>query len=59
MSKFEMYPDKAGKYRWRLKAGNGETIAQGQGYSSKQACEKGIDAVKREAPNAEVVEVEN
>lgn len=55
--KFEIYEDRAGKYRFRLKAGNGEIIAVGEGYNSKSACEKGIDSVKRNAPAAEVREV--
>ncbi|MFF4409043.1 YegP family protein [Streptomyces sp. NPDC001262] len=55
--KFEMYEDKAGKYRYRLKAGNGEIIAVGEAYNSKSACEKGIESVKRNAPAAEVKEV--
>ncbi|MFC5719001.1 YegP family protein [Streptomyces gamaensis] len=55
--KFEMYQDKAGKYRYRLKAGNGEIIAVGEAYNSKAACQNGIDSVKRNAPTAEVKEV--
>lgn len=55
--KFEMYEDKAGKYRYRLKAGNGEIIAVGEAYNSKSACEKGIESVKRNAATAEVKEV--
>lgn len=35
MGKFEMYTDAAGEYRFRLKAGNGETILSSEGYSSK------------------------
>ncbi len=56
-AKFEIYKDKAGEYRFRLKAGNGEVIATGEGYSSKQACENGIESVKKNAPSAEIVEV--
>ncbi|WP_438486120.1 YegP family protein [Streptomyces sp. S186] len=55
--KFEMYTDKAGKYRYRLKAGNGEIIAVGEAYNSKAACQNGIESVKRNAPTAEVREV--
>ena len=57
--KFELYQDKAGEYRFRLKAGNGEVIATGQGYASKSGALNGIDSVKRNAADAEVVEVEN
>ncbi|MEU7184003.1 MULTISPECIES: YegP family protein [Streptomyces] len=55
--KFEMYTDKAGKYRYRLKAGNGEIIAVGEAYNSKASCEAGIDSVKRNAPTAQIKEV--
>jgi len=57
--KFEIYTDKAGKCRWRLKAGNGETIATGEAYESEAACKNGIESVKKNAPIAEVVEIEN
>ncbi len=54
--KFELYTDKSGEYRFRLKAGNGEVIAISEGYSSKSAALNGIDAVRRNAADAEVVE---
>ena len=56
--KFEIYQSKNGEYRFRLKASNGEIIATGQGYKSKSSCLKGIDSVKRNAADAEVVETE-
>ncbi|MGJ4746333.1 YegP family protein [Leptospira sp. SA-E8] len=56
-AKFEVYKDKSGEYRFRLKAANGEIIATGEGYSSKQACLKGIESIKKNAPDAEVEEV--
>ncbi len=56
--KFEMYLDKAGEYRFRLKARNGEIIAVGEGYKAKTACLNGIDSIKRNAPDAKVVMVE-
>ncbi|MFK3676579.1 YegP family protein [Microbacterium sp. NPDC090218] len=56
--KFELYTDKAGEYRFRLKAGNGEVIAISEGYSSKSAALNGIDSVKRNAPDAEVIEAD-
>jgi len=52
--KFQIYKDRAGEFRFRLVAGNGQIIATGEGYSSKQACENGVSAVKRDAPNAPV-----
>lgn len=39
-----------------LKADNGEVIATSQVYKSKDSCKKGIESVKRNAPDAEVVE---
>ncbi|MGV9263081.1 YegP family protein [Kitasatospora sp. NPDC003701] len=55
--KFEVYEDAGGKYRFRLKAGNGEIVATGQGYASKEAAHKGVDAVRRAAADASVVDV--
>ena len=54
--KFEVYQDKSGKFRFRLKAGNGEIIAASEAYESKAGCLKGIDSVKKNAPKAKVVE---
>ena len=53
---FEWYKDKAEKFRWRLKAANGEVIATSEGYNSKDSCVKGIESVKKNAPIAKVVE---
>ena len=58
-AKFEVYKDKKGDYRFRLKAANGQVIATGEGYSSKDGCMNGIESVKKNASAAEVVEVEN
>lgn len=52
--KFELYTDSAGKYRFRLKAGNGEIIAVGEAYGSKAAAMSGIDSVKHQAAEASV-----
>lgn len=54
--KYEMYTDKAGEYRFRLKARNGEIIATSEGYNTKASCTNGIDSVGRNAPDAPVVE---
>ena len=56
--KFEVYADKAGEFRFRLKAGNGQVIATSEGYKSKSGCMNGIESVKKNAPEAEVVEAE-
>ena len=54
--KFEMYEDKSGQFRFRLKARNGQIIAVGEGYTTKAACENGIQSVKKNADGAEIVE---
>lgn len=54
--KFELYTDKAGKYRFRLKAGNGEIIASSEAYESKAGAKNGIESVRKNAPDAPVVE---
>ena len=56
--KFEVYLDKAGEYRFRLKATNGEIIAVSEGYTALAGCNNGIESVKKNAPEAEIVEVE-
>ncbi len=53
-AKFELYKDKAGKFRFRLKAGNGGVIAVGEAYSSKAGAKNGIASIKRNAPIAEI-----
>lgn len=53
-AKFEVYEDKAGKFRFRLKAANGEVVAVGEAYETKDGAIKGTDAVKRAAADAEV-----
>lgn len=55
-SKFEIFKDKAGEFRFHLKAGNGEIIAASEGYTTKAACENGIQSVKENAPSAEIVD---
>jgi uncharacterized protein YegP (UPF0339 family) len=57
-AKFEVYKDKKGEYRFRLKAGNGEVIAVGESYPQKAACLKCIESIKKNAPDAPVVEIE-
>ena len=54
--KFEVYVDKRGEFRFRLKARNGEIIAVGEGY--KASCLNGIDSIRRNAPDAELVKLE-
>ena len=56
--KFEVYTDKAGEFRFRLKATNGQIIATGEGYKSKSGCMNGIESVKKNAADADVVDAE-
>lgn len=55
--KFELYKDSRGEYRFRLKAGNGEIIATGEGYTTKAGAENGIKSVQTNAPGATVVDL--
>lgn len=55
--KFEVYEDKGGKFRFRLKASNGQIVAAGQGYESKAAAKKGCESVQKAADGAKVEEV--
>jgi uncharacterized protein YegP (UPF0339 family) len=45
--KFELYKDKAGEFRFRLKAGNGETILASEGYKARASAENGIASVRK------------
>ena len=54
--KFEVYTDKAGEFRFRLKATNGQIIAVGEGYKQKASCMNGIESVKKNAADAKIVE---
>lgn len=55
--KFELYKDSAGQFRFRLKAGNGETIAVSESYVTKSGAQGGIDSVKSNAAGAPVVDL--
>ena len=56
--KFEVYKDKAGEFRFRLKARNGENIGKSEGYKRKDSCMKGIASVGKNAPDAKIEEPE-
>ncbi len=56
--KFELYTDKSGEFRFRLKAKNGQIIATSESYKTKASCENGIESVKKNAPEAEVTKAE-
>jgi hypothetical protein len=55
--KFEVYKDKAGEYRFRLKSPNGEIIAVSEGYRLKKSCLNGIQSVKKNVLEPKIVEL--
>ncbi|MCR4608196.1 MAG: YegP family protein [Eubacterium sp.] len=52
--KFEIYTDKAGEFRFRLKATNGQIIATSEGYKAMKSCKNGIASVQKNAPDAKI-----
>jgi uncharacterized protein len=57
--KFEVYQDRAGKYRFRLKASNGQVVATGEAYETKAAARKGCESVQKAADGAPITETES
>jgi uncharacterized protein YegP (UPF0339 family) len=57
--KFEVYKDRAGKYRFRLKASNGQVVATGEAYETKASALKGCESVRKAAEGAPIVETES
>jgi len=57
MTKFEVYQDRAGNYRWRLKAVNGEIVAVSEGYTTRSGAKISAEAVKRIAFSAVIVDI--
>ena len=58
MPKFEVYTDKAGKTRFRLKAKNGQIIAVGEAYETQKACLAGVASVQKNAVDPKIVMAE-
>jgi len=57
MAHFEIFKNKKGEYRWRLRASNERIIADsGESYKRKRDCEHGISLVKRNVGKAKVVD---
>jgi uncharacterized protein len=55
--KFQIYSDASGKYRWRLKDGDGEKVAlSGDSFASKAEARRAAKLVKDTAPDAEIDE---
>ena len=57
--KFEVYTDKKGETRFRLKASNGQIVATGEGYSTKKACLNGVESVRKNAANSTIEKADN
>lgn len=57
--KFEVYEDRAGKFRFRLKASNGQVVATGEAYESRSAANSGCESVLRAATGAPIEEVDS
>lgn len=57
MIKFEIYQSRDDKYRWRLKAANGEIVAIGEGYATKSNARRSAENVQILAPRALVVDI--
>lgn len=55
--KFEVYRDKTGRFRFRLKSGNGMVIAVGEGYATKQECLDAIERIKLNANSADIIDL--
>lgn len=53
--KFEVYTDKSGEFRFRLKATNGQVIAVSEGYVNHKNCMNGVESVKKNADGAEII----
>ena len=53
--KFEIYTDKAGEFRFRLKAKNGQIIAVSEGYKAMKSCLNGIESVRKNAAEGNIV----
>lgn len=57
--RFEIFQDNAGEWRWRLVAANSKIIADsGEGYTTKQGAQRGIESVKANVPNARITYVD-
>ncbi len=57
MPKFEIYTDRAGQYRWRLKASNGEIVATSEGYIYKSSAITSVRKVQELAPQAQIYDL--
>lgn len=54
--KFEVYKDKAGEFRFRFRASNGEAMFSSEGYTAKASAMAAVESIKKNAPGAELVD---
>ncbi len=57
--KFEIYKDQKGEFRFTLKAKNGQIIVVSEGYKAKASCKNGIESVRKNAVDAEIIEIKS
>ena len=57
MAKFEIYTDKGGEFRFRLKAGNGQIILSSEGYTTRAACDNGVASVRKNSTDDKRFEI--
>ena len=53
--KYELYKDKGGEFRFRLKAANGQIVGKSEAYKAKASAKKGIASIMKNAPDAPIV----
>ena len=56
--KLDIYKDKAGEFRVRLKATNGQVIVTGEGYKAMHGCKNGIESIRKNSVDAKIIVVE-
>ncbi len=56
MYKFEVYKDKAGEFRFRFKASNGESMFSSEGYKAKASALSAVESIRKNAPGATIVD---
>jgi hypothetical protein len=56
-AQYEGFTDSAGKYRFRLKAANGDVMVRGEAYESPSGVKEGCEAMRRAAAEATVGDV--
>jgi uncharacterized protein YegP (UPF0339 family) len=58
IARYEVFEDDAGQYRWRLRAANGEIVAQSEAYTRREDAERGLTAAKESSAEADLEAIE-